>query len=245
MTTKPPVLFYVYEHWRPDLDVCFYVGKGHGNRSKDFRRGRNKHHKGISKKLTALGMCIEVRLVASGLSEQDAFRIEIERIQFWRTSGIQLANKTDGGEGLSNPSPELRLRLADACRKTHKGRVHSDQEKRNRTIAITAAINHPDVLLKKKEMMTAVWADPEKRKRILKGMKISNNTEEVFARRSAGQRGNKNNLGKTHSAETKSKMRVVQLERFAKKPVSENTRARMSAGQKRRFAKAKQQEIIG
>jgi hypothetical protein len=30
MTAKK---FYVYEHWRPDKDVCFYVGKGHGRRA--------------------------------------------------------------------------------------------------------------------------------------------------------------------------------------------------------------------
>ena len=26
--------YYVYEHWRPDKDVCFYVGKGKGGRAK-------------------------------------------------------------------------------------------------------------------------------------------------------------------------------------------------------------------
>ena len=26
-TIQTGPVFYVYEHWRPDLDVCFYVGK--------------------------------------------------------------------------------------------------------------------------------------------------------------------------------------------------------------------------
>ena len=26
-------IFYVYEHWRPDKDTCFWVGKGKGDRA--------------------------------------------------------------------------------------------------------------------------------------------------------------------------------------------------------------------
>ena len=28
-------IFYVYEHWRPDHDECFYVGKGKGGRANE------------------------------------------------------------------------------------------------------------------------------------------------------------------------------------------------------------------
>lgn len=30
--------FYVYEHWRPDTGVCFYVGKGKEKRAWDMKR---------------------------------------------------------------------------------------------------------------------------------------------------------------------------------------------------------------
>ena len=32
-------IFYVYEHWRPDKNVCFYVGKGKGKRAVDEETG--------------------------------------------------------------------------------------------------------------------------------------------------------------------------------------------------------------
>lgn len=47
-------------------------------------------------------MCVEVRLVASGLSESKAFELEMDRIAFWRLAiGKELTNLTDGGEGSS------------------------------------------------------------------------------------------------------------------------------------------------
>ena len=92
--------FYVYEHWRPDTDVCFYVGKGSGKRAWGSRN-RNKFHVNVVKKLTKLGMCVEVRMVASGLIEAQAFALEIERIAFWRALGVELVNATLGGEGPS------------------------------------------------------------------------------------------------------------------------------------------------
>jgi hypothetical protein len=93
-------MFYVYEHWRPDRDECFYVGKGMGGRANKMR-DRNLHHRAIVKKLSALGMAVEVRMVATGLDEETAFEIEVERIAFWRAAGIDLANKTNGGDGVS------------------------------------------------------------------------------------------------------------------------------------------------
>lgn len=104
--------FYVYEHWRPDKDVCFYVGKGHGKRAYvQFRR--NAHHKNIRAKLARQGMCIEIRLVRFGLTEDEAFTVEKERIAFWKSIGIRLANRSDGGEGPSGQvfSPETIAKL--------------------------------------------------------------------------------------------------------------------------------------
>ena len=92
--------FYVYEHWRPDKGECFYVGKGHGDRAHRMER-RSKHHKNIVSKLEAMGMCVEVVLFASGLTEQEAFEIEKSRIAHYRDMGVRLANKTDGGDGIT------------------------------------------------------------------------------------------------------------------------------------------------
>lgn len=91
--------FYVYEHWRPDTDVCFYVGKGRKRRA--YKMDRSSHHMRVLKKLARLGLAAEVRIVAGGLTEPEAFELERERIEFWLLCGVELTNKTEGGEGTS------------------------------------------------------------------------------------------------------------------------------------------------
>lgn len=90
--------FYVYEHWRLDRDECFYVGKGTGKRAYVLD-GRNKYHKAICEKLNRIGSAFEVRIVATGLTEQEAFQLEIARIKFWREANVELANLATGGKG--------------------------------------------------------------------------------------------------------------------------------------------------
>lgn len=90
--------FYVYEHWRLDRDECFYVGKGTGRRAYVFK-GRNKYHAAICLKLSRIGSAFEIRIVASGLTEEEAFQLEINRINFWRQSNVELANLAKGGKG--------------------------------------------------------------------------------------------------------------------------------------------------
>lgn len=43
--------FYVYEHWRPDLATCFYVGKGKLKRVRDL--SRSEHHARIDAEVAA------------------------------------------------------------------------------------------------------------------------------------------------------------------------------------------------
>lgn len=90
--------FYVYEHWRPDTNVCFYVGKGSGRRAWSMRK-RNKYHSSIVKKLELDGLIVDVRIIIENLSEETAFLIEKERISFYGRDN--LANFTFGGEGFS------------------------------------------------------------------------------------------------------------------------------------------------
>jgi hypothetical protein len=106
-------IFYVYEHWRLDRDECFYVGKGRGGRAYSMK-DRNRHHQAIVAKLSRTGSAFEVRIVASCLSEPEAFELERERIAFWRSSGVDLTNLTNGGEGISGfrHSEETRKKLS-------------------------------------------------------------------------------------------------------------------------------------
>lgn len=112
--------FYVYEHWRPDKGTCFYVGKGKNKRAWDMKGRQNRHHASIVSKLTANGLCVDVRIVASDLSEDQAFAKERELIAFYGRDS--LTNMSDGGEGLSNPSAETRAKMSKAA-KGHKRRL--------------------------------------------------------------------------------------------------------------------------
>ena len=52
--------FYVYEHWRPDINMPFYVGKGSGNRAFRLKKNRNRHFRNIVSKLEKQGLCVEI-----------------------------------------------------------------------------------------------------------------------------------------------------------------------------------------
>jgi hypothetical protein len=100
MRSKPTrPIFYVYEHWRPDVGTCFWVGKGQQQRAWNMRN-RNQHHSNIVSKLTQNELVVDVRIVADGLLEADAHKLEVERIKMWRDSGTKLVNVTNGGEGI-------------------------------------------------------------------------------------------------------------------------------------------------
>lgn len=125
-------IFYVYEHWRLDKDECFYVGKGHKDRA--YRRnGRGDHWHNIVNKLDRIGSGYEVKLVATGLSEKQAFSLEVERISFWRDK-VDLANKTNGGDGISGykMTEEAKAKMREKAKgrpgiKSMLGRKHTDE----------------------------------------------------------------------------------------------------------------------
>lgn len=96
-----PEAFYVYEHWRPDKGLPFYVGKGSGNRTRTVKEGRNRWHTFICKYLIDNGLFPEVRIVFNSLDEETAFSLKKSTISYWRSRGIELTNNTDGGEGMS------------------------------------------------------------------------------------------------------------------------------------------------
>lgn len=121
--------YYVYEHWRLDRDECFYVGKGKGYRAYS-RHSRNRFHRAICEKLKNIGSAFEVRIVASGLTEDEAFSLEIERIKFWRDAGADLANATSGGEGVSGLVMSEEAREKMRLRKLGKKQTPEQIEKR-------------------------------------------------------------------------------------------------------------------
>lgn len=234
--------FYVYEHWRPDRDECFYVGKGKGGRAAGMRRGRNRHHKAIQAKLSLLGMCVEVRLVAEGLQEEDSFSLERERIAFWRAAGVDLANLTDGGEGPSGHvhteehkrkiaessrgrtmSPEARAKIGAANTGRNVGRrFKKSAEAVERTRQ--AHLGKPKSEETRRKISETKKADPT-----LKGRKMP---------RDGVERARQANLGKVRSEETRAKMRKPKSDEH-KKRLSEANMGKMHSDETRKLLSEK------
>ena len=153
--------FYVYEHWRPNTNKCFYVGKGKGKRAWDLQNMRNPHFKSVVSKLTFLGFSIDVRIIKSELSEDEALSLEIERIAMY---GIDnLTNMTLGGDGMKNPTDETRAKMSASQKKrfqnpiekekmsiVRKGRVTSEKTKIKLSIAGTGKKHTPETIEKMK-----------------------------------------------------------------------------------------------
>lgn len=130
---------YIYEHIRSDTHEVYYVGKGTGKRAWTLSHGRNPWHRHVQEKLKEIGAETIVSIFLDGLTEEFAFRMEAERIKYWRSVGAPLANLTDGGEGPSNPSEETREKMRAA--KIGKKRTEEEKQKISDTLkAVLAAL---------------------------------------------------------------------------------------------------------
>lgn len=197
-----PDKFYVYEHWRPDTNCCFYVGKGHGDRAFRLNK-RNRHHRHITRKLSELGLSVEVRIISDRMSEPDALAFEIERIKFWREAQGFLTNITDGGDGVS-------------------GLVHSDQSKELMRLKRKAQkVVHSEATRKKIAAANRIAHKGKKNPDHSARMTGRRHSPEHRAKISAG------NIGKVPSVETRQKISAANKGRI----VSDEARAKMRAAQ--------------
>ena len=125
----PKNTFYVYEHWRPDTNKCFYVGLGQGRRV--FRKTRNTYYNNVCKKLKLIGLDVEIKFIAKNLTQKEAEAFEMKRIAFWGREN--LTNLTDGGDGVRNPSNEVKRKIGEASSRANKGRKQSDETRKKRS----------------------------------------------------------------------------------------------------------------
>lgn len=188
--------FYVYEHWRPDRDECFYVGKGAGNRAHDMHK-RNKYHKAIRAKLGRLGMCVEVKMVASNLTELEAFNLEIERIAYWKANNVDLANLTVGGEG------------SKGLKWTEKAKAKLSQQRIGRTAS-------EETKKKLSEISKERWLNGKIREKHLENMRGNSYLKGKKFSKETKEKMRQSRIGKQHSAETRAKIAEANRRRWEK-----------------------------
>jgi hypothetical protein len=215
--------FYVYEHWRPDKNVCFYVGMGCGRRAQQlYDTGRNRHHIRIRNKLERLGMRIDIRIINSGLTRQEAFTREIERIAYWKAIGIKLCNLNAGGEGSHDISMETR----ELMRQRKLGKKASEETKAKMSVSVKAALLSPEINKKLRAALKEACNTPEGKARASKHFKELVRTPEHCAKISSAM------TGKKLSPEHAEKARLASLGRKQSHEEIERRRA-ANTGKKR------------
>ena len=101
-----PNRFYTYAYLREDK-TPYYIGKGSGKRIYSTNRSGLKPPKDKSR----------IILLKQNLTEEEAFKHEKYMIAVFGRKDLGtgiLHNKTDGGEGTSNPSEETKLRIVQS-----------------------------------------------------------------------------------------------------------------------------------
>jgi hypothetical protein len=183
--------FYVYEHWRPDTGLPFYVGKGARNRA-NAMVPRSRHHNNIVNKIKQLGLIIEVRKIFTHLDEATSLDLERATISYWRSHGIKLINSTDGGDGTSGYRCSVDQKAQRSL--AAKERWKRPEYRANVTAASKAAVSRPEVRAKMlaaknnpatkastSAFMKARWGSPDVREKWLAAI----NAPEVVAKRVA------------------------------------------------------------
>jgi hypothetical protein len=178
---------YVYEWYRMDLNLPYYIGKGTDNRAHSLVR--NKHANDTTRYLLANGIRREIRIIATFDNKKSAFEFEQERIEFWwylKDHGI-LTNQTLGGDS----GPVL-------CGNDNGffGRKHSEESKAKMSAALKG--RKPPITGKRHtEESKAKMSASHKGKTGNKTMLGRKHSEETKAKMRAAKLGKKpNNYGK-------------------------------------------------
>jgi hypothetical protein len=165
--------YYVYALFRHDTGVVFYVGKGRGRRYKyscnpKLAKAGRSWKENIILAAAADGKDVPVVLIHTGLL--NAIACEYERaliLAVGRHPNGPLVNQTDGGEGLDNPSAEIRAKKSAA------------------TIAMQHVINSPEACAKRSRTLMGHDTPQEVRDSISKTLTGRLHPSEVVKRRGA------------------------------------------------------------
>lgn len=206
--------FYVYAYFRPDDGSPCYIGKGCGDRWRvHLKRSRNIRLRRIIDRANGDIPHVKIR---QGLTESEAFKIEVALIKaIGRGELGPLVNLTDGGDGTSGSARVLSAEHRRKIGEAQKGRRHSSEALAKMSAAKLGRKKlHPmsiDTRAKIGAKNRGKARSPELRKRLSEANFGHTHTAEAKAKigRSTSIRniGNKHFSGKSHSLESREKIR--------------------------------------
>lgn len=171
--------FYTYLHCRPD-GTPFYVGKGFGNRAYNLSR-RNPHHRNIIVKYGKENIRV---IIFPCQSEQQALDDEVMKIAQLRREGYTLCNQTDGGDGVSNPTAEVRAKIATG----QKGKVRSAEHSAKLAASNTGKTYSAEYCANMSVTQKRRYENPSERKKSSIAMKLACSTPVARERKSNSSR---------------------------------------------------------
>ena len=170
----------LYEHWRTDLNECFYVGVSwadEDNRPYDMEK-RHPDHIAMQKEILEKGFAVEVRIQAKAdwLTREVLCEIEPLQIKYWKDLiGDRLVNIAKGGEGVHvDWTEERRKRQSETIKEARSKpevrelaskimtELWQTAEYREKVLpALTKAVSTQEYKQKQREISLRVWSDPE------------------------------------------------------------------------------------
>jgi hypothetical protein len=124
------MIYYTYAYLREDR-TPYYIGKGKCNRAYKRRKTDIKPPKDKSR----------ILILKNNLNEEQAFKHEIYMISVFGRKDLGtgiLYNKTDGGDGSSNPSAETRRKMSEALKgkpRSKEIRIKISEAKKGRPLS--------------------------------------------------------------------------------------------------------------
>ena len=112
---------FVYCHFRADTETPFYIGMGKNKNRPYHMRVRSKSHKSV---VSRHG--VKVGIIIDKLDWETACWWEVRWIKALKAAKYTIVNGTAGGDGLVNPSDEVRKKISESQKNRFK---NPDQKK--------------------------------------------------------------------------------------------------------------------